>query len=71
MSSASTDRVCIANIGPAGRHQRLLFGGIMLGVGIAASAVLIAAGLPRWWRLLLFFPLWGAALGFFQAREKT
>ena len=44
---------------------------VMLGAGVGIAAALILAGSPRWWRIVLFFPFWMAALGVFQAKEKT
>jgi hypothetical protein len=61
----------IANIGPRERQRRLLVGFIGLGIGIAVAAWLIASGAPPRWRLALFIPLFAAALGYFQARDKT
>ncbi len=60
-----------ANIGPLERRKRLTFGVVLLGASLAASAMLIHAEVARGWRMLLVFPLWAAALGFFQARERT
>jgi hypothetical protein len=61
----------VANIGSAGRRRRLRFGLIFLVVSALLAAGLIASGVPRGWRALLFLPLWAAALGVFQARERT
>ena len=59
------------NIGPRGRRRRRRLGWVML----AAAGVLLAG---PWWgqaprpaRLILFAPLWLAALGFLQARAAT
>ena len=60
-----------ANIGPQERRKRLTFGVVLLGASLAAAAMLIHAEVARGWRMLLVFPLWAAALGFFQARERT
>jgi len=60
-----------ANIGPHERRKRLTFGVVLLGASLAAAAMLIHAEVARGWRMLLVFPLWAAALGFFQARERT
>jgi hypothetical protein len=43
----------------------------MLGSGAGLVVVLSALHADRFWRLLLFLPFWLAALGWFQAREKT
>jgi hypothetical protein len=61
----------IANIGAGGRRKRLMFGIVALGVGAVIAALLIAIGAPRMWRLPLFFVFYVAALGIFQARDKT
>ena len=60
-----------ANIGPQERRKRLAFGVVLLGASLAAAAMLIHADVARGWRMLLVVPLWAAALGFFQARERT
>jgi hypothetical protein len=41
---------------------------VVSGVGLA---VLLALGGTRWWRLLLFLPLWGGMLGVLQAQRRT
>lgn len=60
-----------ANIGPRERARRLRLGAAAFVVSIAAAAALIGTGAPRAWRVTLFAPLLVAALGFFQARDKT
>ena len=69
MEMAPSNR--IANIGAGGRRKRLMFGIVALGVGAVIAALLIAIGAPRIWRLPLIFVFYVAALGFFQARDKT
>lgn len=61
----------VANIGAGGRRKRLMFGLVALGVGVVIAALLIAVGAPRIWRLPLFLVFYVAALGIFQARDKT
>lgn len=63
--------ICIPNIGPRERRKRLVSGLIMLALSLIILIALVAAGVDRWWRLLLFLPLWGGATGLFQARERT
>ena len=60
-----------ANIGPHERRKRLTSGVVLLGASLVAAAMLIQADVARGWRILLVLPLWAAALGFFQARERT
>jgi uncharacterized membrane protein YeiB len=69
MEMAPSNR--IANIGAAGRHKRLMFGIMALGVGAVIAALLFAVGAPRIWRLPLIFLFYVATLGIFQARDKT
>ena len=61
----------IANIGPKERAKRLRAGIGYAVIGLAAAAALIATGVPRGYRLLVFLPFWGAGAGVFQYREKT
>ncbi len=63
--------VCIANISPPERRRRLLFGMIQCVIAFAMLAALMATGTHRLWRLPLLFLFWGAAIGFFQWRDKT
>ena len=59
------------NIGPAERRKRLRFGVVAWVAGLAIGLLLILTGLNHWWRLILFLPFAGGAIGFFQSREKT
>jgi hypothetical protein len=49
----------------------MIGGMVMVAVTILAVVVLVAADVPRWWRVLVAFPALGAALGIFQARAQT
>jgi MFS family permease len=69
MEMAPSNR--IANIGAGGRRKRLMFGMVALAVGAVIAALLVAIDAPRIWRLPLIFVFYVAALGFFQARDKT
>lgn len=60
-----------ANIGPRGRRKRLGAGLVAFGVSLVLGAALIASGAAPRWRLVLALPLVVAALGYFQARDKT
>ncbi len=59
------------NIGPRERRKRRLLGIVSLTVGVAFAFVLVVYGVPRWERLVVFFPIWLAGLGLLQARERT
>jgi hypothetical protein len=63
--------VCIANIGPRGRAQRLRIGITWLAIGAGSAGVLVLAGLPRWVRLGLFGPFALGMVGVFQAYQQT
>lgn len=65
-----TTASCI-NIGPRERRKRMIGGLAALAAAIVLGAVLVATGAARMWRTLMFVPLFGAGLGFFQARAKT
>ena len=67
-ATATTDE---ANIGPRERRKRRLLGIVSLTVAVGASFVLVAFGAPRWWRPVVFLPLWLAGLGLLQARDKV
>ena len=59
------------NLGPKETRKRLVSGIVMLAAAVGIAVALILAGSSRWWRAVLFFPFWMAALGLFQAKEKT
>jgi uncharacterized membrane protein YccC len=61
----------IANIGAGERRKRVVFGIVGLAVGLSIAALLISIHAPLMWRLPLVVIFYVAALGFFQARDKT
>ncbi|HEU5318840.1 MAG TPA: hypothetical protein VFX49_22185 [Chloroflexota bacterium] len=62
---------CAPNIGPRERRRRLA-GAIVLGVlGAIGAGVLLALHAPRAARVLVFLPLAGGAISFFQWRDHT
>lgn len=71
VDSMGTGEICVANIGPKGRRMRLTFGIVQAGVGVVALLLMLALGAPLYWRFILLAIFWGAALGFFQWRDKT
>jgi hypothetical protein len=68
---SDTGEICIPNISPRERRKRLAGGVIQFLFSLVVFAVLIAVGVDRWWRLILLPMFWGAAVGFFQWRDKT
>jgi len=62
---------CVPNIGPRGRRARLLRGAAALWLGTGAAAALVVRGAAPAWHLTLLPVFACAALGYFQAREKT
>ena len=67
----SEGSVCIPNIGPRQRKQRIIGGVVGLGVGVVISGLLLASGVSRPVRLAVFLPFFMGTTGLFQAREKT
>ena len=63
--------VCIANISPLERQKRLRFGIRQFIFSLVILGILIVLHLNPLWRLLLLFMFWAAAVGYFQARDKT
>jgi hypothetical protein len=57
----------VCNIGPAEISRRRKAGLIGLVITVAAGALLLALGLPAWWRLILFLPAYLGAVGYLQA----
>lgn len=62
---------CIPNIGPARQRRRLRLGAAGLIVAVVLAAALAAADAHPALHTLIALPLYSAALGFFQHREKT
>lgn len=61
----------VANIDASGRRRRLVGGVVWLVVAAAATATLVALHAREGWYALLVVPFTLAALGWFQARERT
>lgn len=59
------------NLGPREQRKRRLMGIVALTVGVALAFALVVTGAPRLARVVVFFPIWMAGLGLFQARERT
>jgi hypothetical protein len=59
------------NLGPREISKRRLLGIVSLALGVGLAFVLFVLGMPRLTRLVVFFPIWMAGLGLFQAREQT
>ena len=64
-------KACVPNIGPAGQRRRIIGGAFWLAAGIVAAVMLARSGAGPGWRSLLVLPFMLAALGWFQARERT
>jgi hypothetical protein len=58
------------NIGAAEIERRRRFGHLGLAVTLGLLIALVLADASREWRLLLFFPAAGAAVGYLQARLR-
>ena len=63
--------VCIANISPLERQKRLSFGIRQFITTLIILGILLALDVNPLWRLPLLFMFWAAAVGYFQARDKT
>ena len=61
----------VANINERGRRRRLIGGVVWLVGASVAAAVLKSVHAPDGWYALLVVPFSAAALGYFQARERT
>lgn len=61
----------VINLGPREIRKRRLMGIVALTIGVGVAFMLYVFEAPRFSRLFVFFPLWLAGLGLFQAREKT
>ena len=63
--------VCMPNISAPERRRRLVFGLAAFGVALGVLAALVGTRVDRRWRLAVFPLFWGAAVGFFQWRDRT
>jgi hypothetical protein len=61
----------VTNIGPGESRKRRVMGVAALAAGAGLAFALVAWGAPWWTRAVVFFPVWIAALGLLQARERT
>lgn len=64
-------QACIPNIGRTQRRRRLVFGAIAFMASLALAWALAGVDAHVALRALIALPLYAAALGFFQYREKT
>jgi hypothetical protein len=60
-----------ANIGSDGVRIRTLIGVLLALFSLFLALMLVATGVSRWTRFLLFPPLWGTFISFFQAYAHT
>ena len=70
-SQEEAREICIANISLAERQKRLRFGIQQLIFTLVILAILVLLHANPFWRLPLLFLFWAAAIGYFQARDKT
>jgi hypothetical protein len=68
---AKASEMCVPNLGPRQQRIRVVSGVVGTALALGIAAALIAFDAPRWSRLVLLLPIWGASIGFLQAREKT
>jgi hypothetical protein len=71
MEAMTEGSVCIPNIGPRQRQQRIIGGVVGLALAVVVSGLLLATGVARPFRLAVFLPFFAGTTGLFQAREKT
>ena len=57
----------VCNIGKAERAMRTRFGFVALAITLGLAAAMVALRLDWYWRLILFLPASGAAVGLIQA----
>lgn len=60
----------VCNIGPTQQRRRLLLGVGSLALAAVYVAAVVALAWPRWALVLSVFPLYGAAMGVLQYRER-
>jgi hypothetical protein len=67
----SVEEVCIANISPLEGRKRMIFGIRQFLWTLLILGILIVLQVNPIWRLSLLLLFWAAAVGIFQALEKT
>ena len=60
----------VCNIGPTQQRRRLLLGVGSLALAAAFVAAVVSLAWPQWSLILTVFPLYGAAMGGLQYRER-
>ena len=60
----------VCNIGPAQQRRRLFLGIVSFVVGVFHVTAVLLVEWPLWTLVLVMFPLYGAAMGVFQYRER-
>ena len=65
------DESRVENIDARGRRRRLVAGVVWLGIALVATVVLLVLRARQGWYALLVVPFTLAALGYFQAHERT
>ena len=60
----------VCNIGPTQQRRRLLLGVGSLALAVAFVAAVVSLAWPQWSLILTVFPLYGAAMGGLQYRER-
>lgn len=71
LAGVKTKDSALVNIGIGGAWRRTATGVVLFGVTAVVLFALNAQDAPRFSRLILFVPLFGAMLGLFQARERV
>jgi hypothetical protein len=59
------------NMGPVEQSKRRLMGNFAVAFAVGLIIAMVGGDWPRWTRLFLFIPVWMAALGIGQARQKV
>ena len=62
---------CLANLGPRGTRIRRLVGIVGFVTGTLFLLYVLFTEAPPSWRVLVFAPFYGGALGWFQAQDRT
>jgi hypothetical protein len=71
LQKPAVGEACIPNISSRERRKRLVSGVVTLVITLTILWILMSIGASRWWRIALLPLFMGAAIGFFQWRDKT